>query len=205
MTHILLLTVLAAATAADALRAQRVADVDSSVVPMTSWGELDLQGTYHVAEPHSGLLPCRPPWMRLLVVPIDAPTMTIAQTPGWVVIRRGTSPARAVPVDKLRHVRTELRRYLGDPYGRWEARSLVIESRARARELWTALTGRDDGADVTHTERLVRLDRETLGYELEINESTGSKRRWAMAIALKNGPSAGDDRQAPIECSSSSR
>ena len=52
----------------------------------------------------------------------------IMQTPGWVLIVRERLDTRLIPLDGRAHVGQNIRNWNGDPVGRWEGNTLVVDS-----------------------------------------------------------------------------
>ena len=78
--------------------------------------------------------------------------------------------ARIIPLDGRPHVSSDIRGYLGDSRGRWEADTLVIETTS------VRIPGRvvaaSRGEHLRLIERLSRVNAETLRYEFTVEDST---------------------------------
>lgn len=104
------------------------------------------------------------------------------QTPTHVVIMvEMPTVARVVPLDGRPHLDPNIREWLGDSRGRWEGNTLVIET--------TNFTGntnfRGSGRNMRLTERLTRVDADTLGYEFTVNDPETYTRPWTAAFPMK--------------------
>ena len=111
----------------------------------------------------------------------------IIQAPGLVVIRNEMiQETRLVPVDGRPHVGARIRGYMGDSRGRWEGRTLVVET----------INFNDKGGgnrpftrDARLIERFTRIDRNTIRYEATVDDPRTWTRPWTVAFPLKQDPS----------------
>jgi hypothetical protein len=94
--------------------------------------------------------------------------------------------ARVVPLDGAPHVGAGLRMWMGDPRGRWEGETLVIESTNFTDR--TGLGGNGNGP--VHSERLVlverftRVDADTIRYAFTVDDPVTYERPWTVALDL---------------------
>ncbi len=120
-------------------------------------------------------------WVRCItrsVVPM--PTiynngLQITQGPGFVTVQREmVHETRVVPTDGSPHVGADITSYLGDPRGRWEGDTLVVES--------TNFNGRmpfnGSSENLTLTERYTRTGPDTLEYQFMVDDPTVWTRPW---------------------------
>ena len=106
----------------------------------------------------------------------------ILQTPGYVVIVvEMIHDARIIPVDGSTHLPSRLRQYKGDSRGRWEGRTLVIDTTNFLRE--TSFRG--SSANLHLVERLTRVDADTLLYEFTVDDANTWTRPWTAAVPMK--------------------
>jgi hypothetical protein len=107
----------------------------------------------------------------------------IVQAPGSVAIRAEIiHEARVIPLDGRAHVNAAITSYAGDSRGRWEGRTLVVETTNLNGT--TGLTG--DSAPlttrVTVVERYTLIDRDHLSYEATIDDPGTWTRPWTIAF-----------------------
>ena len=106
----------------------------------------------------------------------------IAQAAGQVVmITEMVHDARVIPLDGRPHVAPHVRQYKGDSRGRWEGRTLVIDTTNFLRE--TSFRG--SSANLHLVERLTRLDADTLLYEFTVEDPKTWTMPWTAAIPMK--------------------
>jgi hypothetical protein len=117
--------------------------------------------------------------------------LRILQTPEYVVISyEMIHDTRIIPLDGRPHAGATLRQYLGDPRGRWEGNTLVVET--------TNFTDRTslgaNGNGVRHsdkmrlTERFTRTDPDMIDYEVTIDDPVSYRRPWTMKLTITTQP-----------------
>ena len=91
---------------------------------------------------------------------------------------------RVIPIDSVNarpHLSGSIRQLLGDPRGRWEGRTLVVET--------TNFTGRShfrgSGEHLRVTERFTRADADTLLYQFTVDDPESFTRPWSGEIPMK--------------------
>jgi hypothetical protein len=88
---------------------------------------------------------------------------------------------RVIPLDGRPHLDPRIRGYMGDARGRWEGDTLVIDT--------TNFIGKSNfyGADeAMHlTERLTRIDPNTILYEFTVNDPTAFTRPWSGELSMR--------------------
>jgi hypothetical protein len=106
----------------------------------------------------------------------------ISQAPGFVtLVVEMVHDARIVPVDGSPHLPSRLRQYKGDSRGRWEGRTLVIDTTNFLRE--TSFRG--SSANLHLVERLTRVDADTLLYEFTVDDVKTWTRPWTAAVPMR--------------------
>jgi len=107
----------------------------------------------------------------------------IVQSPGYVAVdMEMRHDIRMIPTDGRPHVSPNIGLWLGDPRGRWEADTLVVDS--------TNFLGKADfrvaGDENMHlTERFTRVAADTLKYEVRIEDSTTYTKPWTAVLYMK--------------------
>ena len=105
----------------------------------------------------------------------------ISQGPGHVtLVTEMVHDARVIPVDGRAHLPSGIRLYRGDSRGRWEGRTLVIETTNFLRE--TSFRG--SSADLHLVERLTRVSPDTILYEFTVSDPKTWSRPWTAAIPM---------------------
>ena len=89
--------------------------------------------------------------------------------------------ARIIPIDAGPHLGRKIRQLLGDPRGRWDGRTLVVET--------TNFTDRrpfrGSGENLRVTERFTRVDKDTLLYQFTVDDPESFTRPWSGEIPMK--------------------
>jgi hypothetical protein len=117
----------------------------------------------------------------------------ILQEPGLVIIRNEMiHEARIIPLDGRPHLSPAIRQYMGDSRGHWEGNTLVIETTNFTDQDAIGSNGAgypgDPGhhsADLKLTERLTRIDADTLNYQATVDDPKTWTRSWTILIQLK--------------------
>ena len=112
------------------------------------------------------------------------------------IANANTNQFRIIPIDGRGHdpVRAQDISYFGDPVGRWEADTLVVESVGFTDSTWIASGSVGGGGGYFHsydmkvTERL-RREADTLHYQATVEDPTVLLQPWAMnAMELHLNP-----------------
>ena len=106
----------------------------------------------------------------------------IVQSPGYVTIMSEMAhDARIIPLDGRPHLGKHLRTWNGDPRGRWEGDTLVIET--------TNFSPKSDfmgsHENLRLTERFTRAGPDILNYEFTVDDPTTWTAPWTAMIPLK--------------------
>jgi hypothetical protein len=116
----------------------------------------------------------------------------IVQGPGYVaILQEMVHEARIVPLDSSPHVGGGVRTYMGDSRGRFEGNTLVIET--------TNLLGNKTGvgpngggaplSEAAHiTERLTRIDKDTIAYEMRVDDPRTYTAPFRVAFPIRQEP-----------------
>ena len=113
----------------------------------------------------------------------------IMQAPGLVIIRHEMiHETRVIPLDGRPHVSGAIRSYMGDPRGRWDGNTLVVETTNFNGK--TGSYGRNGNGNPTSdalrlTERFTLTDANTLKYHVTIDDPKTWTRPWAVAFSLE--------------------
>ena len=110
----------------------------------------------------------------------------ISQAPGYVtLVVEMVHDARVIPLDGRPHLPQRIRQYTGDSRGRWDGRTLVIDTTNFLRE--TSFRG--SSANLHLVERLTRVDADTLLYEFTVEDPKTWTRPWTAAVPMKRADS----------------
>jgi hypothetical protein len=138
-------------------------------------------------------------------VPRMGPPAQIVQTTKYMVFFYNgyTNPFRIIPVDGRGHdpARVKDISYFGDPVGRWEGDTLVVESVGFNDESWLERGGFFHSYDMKVTERF-RREGNILHYQATVEDPTVLLQPWAMnAMELDLNPDAKAYVQEGDQCS----
>ena len=105
------------------------------------------------------------------------------QTPNHVIIYQELiHDARIIPLDGRPHLPGNVRQWHGDPRGRWEGDTLVVESRNFSPQSYF----RGTGEHLHLIERFQRVDADTVAYDITVNDPTIYTKPWTAVIFLKS-------------------
>jgi hypothetical protein len=106
----------------------------------------------------------------------------IVQAPGYIVFMSEMAhDARIIPVDGRPHVDKKLQLWNGDPRGRWEGDTLVVEST----NFSPKSEFRQARENLHLVERFTRVGPDTLNYEVTVTDPTTWTKSWTALIPLK--------------------
>ena len=117
---------------------------------------------------------------------------TIHQAPGYVVIvYEMIHDARVIPIDGRPHLGSRIRQWNGDSRGHWEGNTLVIDTtnyNDKGMIATSAASGRARGVATSEhmhvVERITPLDKDTLKYEVTIDDAKNFSKPWTVMIPL---------------------
>ena len=89
--------------------------------------------------------------------------------------------ARIIPLDGRSHLPSHVRQWMGDPVGRWEGNTLVIETTN-----FTDKTNyRGTGEQLRLVERLTRTATDVLSYQVTIHDAATFTRSWTVELPAR--------------------
>ena len=114
-----------------------------------------------------------------------APLLQIFQTPDHVVIQNEENhEIRVIPLEDRPHVDPRIRLWRGDSRGRWEGDTLVVETMN-----FHGKGGfRGSGPELHLTEKLTRIDADTVLYEFTADDPGTWTESWTAEMPLKVSP-----------------
>ena len=118
----------------------------------------------------------------------------ILQAPGYVVVRfELIHETRLIPLDGRPRPSPAIRFWLGEPRGRWEGRTLVVETTNFTGRTPMLIVGPGGGGIPTSDalrviERFTRVDENTIDYEMTVDDPVVLTRPWKAAFPLKRAP-----------------
>jgi hypothetical protein len=116
----------------------------------------------------------------------------IVQGPGYVaILHEMVHEARIIPLDGSPHVGKGVLTYLGDSRGRWEGNTLVIET-TNFLPNQTGIGVNGGGAPTSDalriTERMTRADKETINYEMRVEDPKTFTAPFTVAYPIRQEP-----------------
>jgi hypothetical protein len=120
----------------------------------------------------------------------------IVQVPGYVVILyEMIHNARIIPLDGRSHLPSSVKLWDGDSRAHWDGNTLVIDTTNYNDKGWiatSAATGRIKGipqSEALHVvERFTRIDKNTINYQVTIDDPKVYTKPWKVEIPLTRDP-----------------
>src|SRR5207249_3809660 len=91
---------------------------------------------------------------------------------------------RVIPLGNSPHLAPDIQQWKGDSRGHWEGDTLVIDTTNFSRK--TAFRGSSEKMHLT--ERIKRLDADTLIYQFTINDPASFEKPWTVEIPITKSP-----------------
>jgi len=111
----------------------------------------------------------------------------ILQAPGYVTILiEMIHEARVIPLDGKAHPAAGVGSYNGDSHGHWEGNTLVVETTNFSEKATVNNTPLSPSALII--ERFSRVDKDTLNYDVTVDDSKTWTQPWKMRFPLKRDP-----------------
>ena len=178
-------------------RPSMVVDPPDGRVPVMKWAEdkrdYDVEHIPDAPEHET-------PWVRCVTRGYPAGmfpagynnAVQIWQTPGYVVLNMEMiHETRIIPIDGRPKLNEKIKQWNGEPRGRWEGDTLVVEStnyNNKGSIATSAATGRIRGipqSEALHVvERFTRVDADTINYTVTIDDPKVYSKPWTVALPL---------------------
>jgi hypothetical protein len=185
-----------------AARRSMVVDPPDGRVPVLKWAEdkrdYDLEHIPDAPEHET-------PWVRCITRGHPAGMFPagynnayqIIQIPGYVVIAfEMIHETRIIPIDGRPRLNEKIKQWNGEPRGRWEGTTLVVEStnyNSKSSIATSAATGRMRGIPQTDSmhvvERFTRVNDDTIDYSVTITDPKVYARPWTVRQPLNRDDS----------------
>jgi hypothetical protein len=122
----------------------------------------------------------------------EGPAYQFLQSPESIAILSEEAHAfRVIPMDNRPRVAQNVRLWLGDPRGRWEGNTLVIETTNHNGRVFLDRRGTFYTNAATVTERFTMLDRNTIAYGATIDDPLVFTRPFTIAFMLARNTTDG--------------
>jgi hypothetical protein len=97
-----------------------------------------------------------------------------------VIVVEMIHDVRFIPLDGRPHVSSNIRQWMGDPRGRWEGHTLVVDTTNFTDK--SRFRGSDENLHLT--ERFTRVSPDTILYEFTVDDPTAFTKPWTAQIPL---------------------
>lgn len=172
----------------------RIVDPPDGKIPYQPWAAAkakDIYDNHMDPKPHQ-LDPQARCWLQGVPRGTVQSESHVVQTPGQIVILHDYSHSyRVIPLDNRPKLPEHMKLFMGESRGRWEGNTLVIDTTNLNDIPWFDLVG-SFHSDATHlTERLTRIDDETMEYLATIEDTKMYTRPWTMRFTMKRNTEPG--------------
>jgi hypothetical protein len=121
----------------------------------------------------------------------------IAQPPGYVLmIWEFMHSVRVIPTDGRPHIAKDIKLFQGDPVGRWEGDTLVVETTNHNHKTWMDTSGNFKPETVHVVERFTMVDANTIDYESVVTDPANYTQPWKIKGALRRNLARMSDGRA---------
>jgi hypothetical protein len=159
-----------------------IVDPPSGHIPYQPWAEAQIKELAKTfVEPNAACFPSGSP--RSVYTPGG---FQIRQSPGYVVLLFDRAHNyRIIPTDGRPHLGSSLVLWQGDPRGRWDGNTLVVDVSNQNGRTWLDQQGRF-GTDALHVvERFKYLDEDTMHFQATVEDPNVYSRPWTIAFPLR--------------------
>lgn len=98
---------------------------------------------------------------------------------------------RIIPLDGRPHVGSGIRLFMGDSVGRWEGRTLVVDTTNLTGTAWFDMVGTPQSSALHTIERFTIVDADTIDYTVTFDDPQMFTRRWTFASSFTRAKSEG--------------
>ena len=178
-------------------RTAMVVDPPDGRVPVMKWAEdkrdYDIEHIPDAPEHETPWVRCTTPGYPAGMFPAGYNNAyEIIQIPGYVVlVLEMIHETRIIPIDGRPRLGDGIRQWNGEPRGRWEGNTLVVEStnyNSKGSIATSAATGRIRGIPqseaLTVVERFTRTDANTIDYSVTITDPKVYTKPWTVRLPL---------------------
>jgi hypothetical protein len=166
----------------------RIIDPPNGRIPYQPWAAArakEILENHKDPKPHQ-LDPQSRCWLQGVPRGLANSESHILQTPGQVVLLHEYSHSyRVIPLDDRPRLPQQVKLFMGESRGRWEDRTLVIDTTNLNDIPWFDLVG-SFHSDALHViERLTRIDDATMEYRVTIDDQKMYTRPWTLGYIMK--------------------
>jgi hypothetical protein len=157
--------------------------VEGNEIPYQPWARAKKEENYKnrmTLDPETNCyLPGVP---RVMYMPLP---FQIVQTPTYIgILHEYVHAIRHIYVDGTPHPAGPIEWFMGDSRGRWEGDTLVVSVRHFTPETWLDRAGNFHSETMQLTERYSFADRDTINYEVTVEDPKVFTRPWKMNMLL---------------------
>ena len=166
----------------------RIVDPPDGKIPYQPWAAAKAKDIYdHHMDPKPYQLdPQSRCWLQGVPRGTVQSESHVVQTPGQIVILHDYSHSyRVIPLDNRPKLPEHMKLFMGESRGRWEGNTLVIDTTNLNDIPWFDLVGSFHSDALHLSERLTRIDDETMEYLATVEDAKMYTRPWTMRFTMK--------------------
>ncbi len=116
----------------------------------------------------------------------------LLQPAGYVVfLFESMHDYRIIPTDGRPHLPAAIKTWHGDPIGRWEGNTLVVDYRNLNGRHWFDMSGNFQTENTHVVERYTMIDIDTILFEATVDDATIYTRPWTLAFSWERNKEEG--------------
>jgi hypothetical protein len=116
----------------------------------------------------------------------------LLQPVGYVVfLFESMHDSRIIPTDGRPHLPASIKMWHGDPVGRWDGNTLVVDYRNLNGRHWFDMSGNFQTENTHVVERYSLIDADTILFEATVDDATLYARPWTLAFSLERNKEEG--------------
>ena len=118
----------------------------------------------------------------------EAPAYEIIQTPEYIAIPSEAHATRIIIMGNRPHLGKDIRLWQGDARGRWDGKTLVVETTNQNARMFLDRRGTFYTDAVIVTERFMMLDRNMIAYGATVDDPLVYTRPFTIAFMFTRAP-----------------
>jgi hypothetical protein len=166
----------------------RIIDPPGGRIPYQPWAAArakDILDNHLDPKPHQ-LDPQSRCWLQGVPRAMANSETRIVQVPGQVVtLHEYAHSYRVISLGGRPRLPEQVKLFMGDSHGRWDGGTLVIETTNNNEIPWFDLVGSFHSDALRVTERLTRVDEDTMDYRVTIDDPEMYTRPWTIGYTMK--------------------
>jgi len=165
-----------------------IIDPPDGRIPYQAWARAKVDNHWEIYwNPIQECIPDTPPRESY-----TAGAIQVVQSPGYVfIMTEQVGTYRVIPTTPRPHVGSNIHLYMGDPRGRWEGNTLVVDVTNMKDRVWLDHMGNTFSESASLVERFTMFHQDVILYEVTITDPAVYTRPWTMAFGWRRNRTRG--------------